>query len=79
MEDCAIDYGDFYQPTDPAAPHLNHRPGMKAIDSSKWLCVDGKCPIMIGNTFVYRDGNHLTNMYSHSLAPLMWEEMRELL
>lgn len=79
VEDCAIDYDDFYQPTDPAAPHLNHRPGMKAIDSSKWLCVDGKCPIMIGNTFVYRDGNHLTNMYSHSLAPLMWEEIRELL
>lgn len=77
--DCGVSYDEFYLPEDPAAPFLDPQPNMKAVDTSPWFCIDGQCPAVIGNIFVYRDGNHLSNAYVSTLAPLLWEEMREFL
>ncbi len=73
--ECGVAYDAFYQETDPAAEYLDPIPGMKAVDTSEWLCGDGHCPAVIGNIFVYRDGNHLTNQYAYSTAPLLWAEI----
>ncbi|AGF71691.1 acyltransferase family protein [Corynebacterium halotolerans] len=72
---CGVAYDDFYQETDPAAAYLDPMRGMKAIDTSEWLCRDGHCPAVIGNIFVYRDSNHLSNQYAYSTAPLLWAEI----
>lgn len=75
IHECGVAYHDFYQETDPAAEYLDPVRGMQAVDTSRWLCEDGHCPAVVGNIFVYRDGNHLTNQYAHSTAPLLWAEI----
>ncbi len=75
---CGID-ADFYQPVDPAAAYLRRMPDAKAVDTRGWYCVDGHCPAVIGNIYVYRDSNHLSSPYLLSLTPQLWEEIREFL
>ncbi|WP_041631724.1 acyltransferase family protein [Corynebacterium maris] len=76
---CGVGEDEFYQASDPAAEILDPLPNAKAVDTSGWYCADGQCPAVIGNIFVYRDGNHLSVPYVHSLAPLLWEEIAEFL
>lgn len=39
------------------------------IDLTNAYCRDGRCPAVIGNMLVYRDGHHFTNIFSETLAP----------
>ncbi len=40
------------------------------VEPGEWLCGDdGRCPVVIGDILVYRDGNHLTETASSWLAP----------
>ncbi|MBW7859405.1 MAG: hypothetical protein H3C43_14195 [Leptonema sp. (in: Bacteria)] len=39
------------------------------LDLTDFFCVAEKCPAVIGNTLVYRDGDHLTASFARSLAP----------
>ena len=45
--------------------------GAMLIDMSDQLCVDEICPAVIGGVLVYSDHNHLTKVYSRSLAPAL--------
>jgi hypothetical protein len=45
--------------------------GATVIDPQPWLCVEGSCPVIVGNLLVYRDDNHLTATFSRWLAPVM--------
>ncbi|RNE49046.1 acyltransferase [Corynebacterium alimapuense] len=76
---CGLFFDEYYQPIDPSAQYLDPLPNMKAVDTSVWYCADGFCPPIIGNLYVYRDSNHLSNAYTLSLKPLLWEEIREFL
>ena len=49
------------------------------IDTAGWYCVDGLCPPQIGNVYIYRDQNHISNAYSLTLAPLIWHHLGPLL
>ncbi|MBO3736228.1 acyltransferase family protein [Actinoplanes flavus] len=40
------------------------------VDPVPWLCAE-KCPLVVGNTLVYRDSHHLTEAYAKVVAPLM--------
>ncbi|WP_059017486.1 acyltransferase family protein [Mycobacterium sp. M26] len=40
-------------------------------DLTDLFCTDSRCPVIIGNTLVYFDWNHLTVEYSRTLAPVM--------
>ncbi|WP_305786093.1 acyltransferase family protein [Symbioplanes lichenis] len=44
--------------------------GIRVVDPTPWLCTT-TCPIVIGNTLVFKDNSHLTETYSKALAPLM--------
>jgi peptidoglycan/LPS O-acetylase OafA/YrhL len=44
--------------------------GVPVIDPVPWLCA-AKCPLVIGDTLVYRDSNHLTEAYARLVAPLL--------
>lgn len=52
---------------------------MLAVDTSNWFCIDDFCPPVIGNIYVYRDGNHMSDDYALSLAPLLGEQIRMVL
>ncbi|WP_250028680.1 acyltransferase family protein [Paractinoplanes maris] len=45
--------------------------GLRVIDPTPWLCGGGKCPIIIGNTLVYKDNSHLTVAYAQAIAPVV--------
>lgn len=40
----------------------------RVVDPTRWLCVDGGCPAVIGNYLVYRDATHITASYARFLA-----------
>lgn len=48
------------------------------IDPLPWLCGTGGCPVVVGDTFVYRDDSHLTESYAEALAPVLGREMTAL-
>lgn len=53
-------------------------PGVAVVDMSDMLCMDGKCPVVIGGSVVYRDGaGHLTATYAASLAPYLNQRILE--
>ncbi len=43
--------------------------GGEFIDPTPWFCDGDGCPMVVDNTVVYRDGHHLTEPFSRSLAP----------
>ena len=44
--------------------------GITAVDPNRWFCTTSKCPAVVGNILVYRDGSHMTAAYSDWLAPM---------
>ena len=42
--------------------------GAETVRTGAWFCRDGVCPSVVGDMIVYRDGRHMTNEYSASLA-----------
>jgi len=44
---------------------------VRLIDLTRFFCVDGFCPAVIGNVLVYHDGSHLTATYARTLAPFL--------
>lgn len=49
--------------------------GLRVIDPTPWFCAGGKCPIVVGNTLVYKDNSHLTDAYVRAIAPLLGRKL----
>ena len=47
------------------------RARIPVIDPIDWICSTTSCPVIVGDTLVYRDDSHLSNTYSTELAPLL--------
>ncbi len=47
--------------------------GGQYADLSDLFCTADRCPVVVGNTLVYRDDNHVTTEYAQVLAPLLTE------
>jgi peptidoglycan/LPS O-acetylase OafA/YrhL len=45
--------------------------GGRYADVTELFCTAGRCPVIIGNTLVYRDDNHATMQYTRLLAPVL--------
>ncbi|MEU4096193.1 acyltransferase family protein [Streptomyces sp. NPDC026673] len=46
--------------------------GVSVIDPARWLCgAGGGCPVVVGDTFVYRDDSHLTESYAEAITPVL--------
>ncbi len=55
-----------------------HRAGAAVVDPKPWLCPrSGGCPVVVGDTFVYRDESHLAESYAEALAPVLRQELRK--
>lgn len=44
--------------------------GGRYTDLTDLFCTADRCPVIVGNTQVFMDGNHLTSAYSRLLAPV---------
>ncbi|WP_432043069.1 acyltransferase family protein [Streptomyces cadmiisoli] len=47
------------------------------LDPMPWFCAPGgRCPLVVGDTFVYRDESHVAESYAAALTPLLERELR---
>jgi hypothetical protein len=44
--------------------------GVPVVDPVPWMCA-ARCPLVVGDTLIYRDSNHLTEAYARLVAPLL--------
>jgi peptidoglycan/LPS O-acetylase OafA/YrhL len=49
--------------------------GVRLIDPTPTLCLEKRCPAVIGDALVYRNGAHLTPTYARTLAPWLGERL----
>ncbi|MBT0773036.1 acyltransferase [Kineosporia sp. J2-2] len=49
--------------------------GARVIDPTPWFCDVSSCPVVVDDTLVYRDDNHITGRYVRTLAPLLLDEL----
>ncbi|WP_082947723.1 acyltransferase family protein [Mycobacterium sp. E2479] len=47
------------------------RSGGRYADLTDMFCTADRCPVIVGNTLVFRDDNHVTTEYAQLVAPLM--------
>jgi hypothetical protein len=47
--------------------------GGQYVELSELFCTADRCPVIVGNTLVYRDDNHVTTEYAQTLGPLLGE------
>ncbi|WKD61495.1 O-acetyltransferase OatA [Corynebacterium ciconiae DSM 44920] len=77
-EECGIDRDVVYSEEDPAEEILAGFDNMRSVDTSDWFCEDDFCPPVIGNVFVYRDHNHISAAYAHSLKEKLRAELKSM-
>jgi hypothetical protein len=75
LQDCAIPRSKAFN-----YPPVNARAAVEAegvhfIDPTPVLCFKKRCPAVIGNTLVYRNGAHLTPTYVRTLAPWLGKRL----
>jgi len=72
VEDCALMTSDAinsgYAATEEAAAAAS---GVPIIRPADFLCATDICPLVFGNTLVYRDASHITATFSATLAPIL--------
>jgi peptidoglycan/LPS O-acetylase OafA/YrhL len=51
--------------------------GVRLIDPTPVVCPEKKCPAVIGDALVYRNGAHLTATYVRTLTPWLGKELPE--
>ncbi|MGQ4600255.1 SGNH hydrolase domain-containing protein [Nocardia sp. R6R-6] len=45
--------------------------GGQYADLTSLFCTAARCPVVVGNTLVYRDDNHITSSYARTLGPVI--------
>jgi hypothetical protein len=58
------------------ASHAAARGGAFVVDPVAWMCTSAGCPVIVGNTLVWRDTGHITATYSRWLAPVLGTLLR---
>lgn len=51
--------------------------GVEVVDLNPWICPEGTCLPVLGETLVYRQGTHITDSYAASLRPQWEEQLRQ--
>ena len=51
--------------------------GARLIDPTPMVCPEKKCPSVIGDALVYRNGSHLTATYVRTLTPWLGKQLPE--
>jgi hypothetical protein len=45
--------------------------GVVAIDPASWFCTPSRCPVIVDNMILFRDGQHIMPQWSAFLAPVL--------
>ena len=45
--------------------------GVGTIDPRPWLCVENRCPVVVGDILVYRDSHHLSDTFVRWFTPVL--------
>ncbi len=53
--------------------------GGRYAELSELFCTADRCPVIVGNTLVFRDDNHVTTEYAQVLAPLLTDMVEQAL
>ena len=77
LERCAIpkDEAFDYPPTNVRAAEQVE--GASLVDPTPVLCLEERCPAVVGDVLVYRNGAHLTRTYVRSLVPWLGGQLPE--
>jgi peptidoglycan/LPS O-acetylase OafA/YrhL len=79
MGKCSARVPNTYVPLMKALGHMTAVTHHPAIPTAQWFCAEGICPMVIDNTLVTRDKDHMTKQYSAALAPLLSLELQPIL
>ena len=77
--ECTLPRAAVLASEDPVAEWVERLPGVRFIDLTNYFCDSLVCPPVIGNILVYSDDSHMTTHYARTLAPMLTEEMKQLL
>jgi hypothetical protein len=61
-----------------AAIAAQQEAGATVVETVGWFCYGGECPVITGNTLVYRDSHHMSTPYARSLTTLVGDELPAL-
>jgi len=73
-KDCGIDREEAVSAVNPAVSAYRGL-DITELDVTNALCTDTRCPGVVGNVLVYRDAQHLTNLFAAMLAPEIYRQM----
>ncbi|MFG6446529.1 acyltransferase family protein [Microbacterium sp. P07] len=74
---CTIDKDQAYERPDSMATAVELEPRAHLVETDDLYCVLDSCPMVIGNTIVYRDQHHLTASYSRTIGPSLADRIEE--
>ena len=64
---------------DPAIEAAQRFDDIYVMDLTDYFCTKDTCPVVAGNSLIYRDGNHVGDTYLKSLIPVMERRLPERL
>lgn len=67
-DDCNTAVDQKLSDPEAVASLFDSMPGLELIDMTDLICPDGTCMPVVGNVYVYLDGNHLTTTYTASMT-----------
>jgi hypothetical protein len=76
---CALPRASAVYPDPAADAAYKDEPRASVIDLTDFFCGTKVCPPVIGGVLVYKDGSHMTNLFSTTLGPYLLARVRMLL
>lgn len=76
---CMVPIGQAIGQSDTARPAQQLEPRASVVDVTDLFCTDKVCPMVIGNTVVYRDRHHVTNTFVTTEAPFLGDRIEAAL
>lgn len=70
-EECGMEQDKVLDKVNPALQAYQGMKGIQHIDFTPLFCQNGVCPAVIGNVLVYRDSNHLSDIFVKSMEPFI--------
>lgn len=52
--------------------------GGRFVDTTSWFCIDGRCPIAVGDYIARADPTHITSAMAQALAPRLQQHLQDL-
>ncbi|GAB3085640.1 acyltransferase family protein [Corynebacterium aquatimens] len=78
LQECSILRSNTYAAEDPSAYLLLPENKQFSLDTADFFCDATYCPPIIGNVYVYRDDDHMSNAFAATTTPLVWMKLQRI-